>query len=125
MLLFSTEFDTGLLTNPEDFTPAIKERLQMIFIDEGMSEKFGISKSEIQKKNMDGALDLIKSARSLLSSQEIEQENTVETRPAPIADAVKNLILSARKQFQDGNVLGGVTSILDALLLFNPSNVGL
>ena len=69
---------------------------------------------------MDGALDLIKDARLLIHSQDIDLEKTAETEPAPVAEAVKNLISDAKNQFQSGMALKGVTSILDALLLFKP-----
>jgi len=101
-----TLLDAIILTNPKGY------------VSDDFEKKIQEAKSEIQKTNMDGALEAVKEARFLLSSQKIEQEKEVDARPAPVAEAVKKLILSAKKQFQDGNVLEGVTSILDAHLLF-------
>ena len=90
------------------------------FISEEFDGKITEAKSEIQKKNVDSALDFIKEARKLLISQEIEQIKAIDTGPAPISEAVKTLILGAKDHFQAGNVLEGISSILDALLLFKP-----
>lgn len=100
--------DAIILTNPKGF------------ISDDFEGKIQEAKKEIQKKNMDGALDLIKDARLLIHSQDIDLEKTAETEPAPVAEAVKNLISDAKNQFQSGMALKGVTSILDALLLFKP-----
>ena len=90
------------------------------FISDDFEMKIREAKSEIQKENINGALDLIKSARFLLTSQELKQEDAVENNPAPIAEAVKTLIIGAKNQFLEGNALEGTKSILDALLLFKP-----
>ncbi len=100
--------DTIILTNPKGF------------ISGDFDLKIQEAKSEIQKTNMVGALDLIKEARFLLGSLNIEPEIADKTGPAPVADAVKTLILAAKDQFQAGKAVEGVTSILDALLLFRP-----
>jgi len=100
--------DVIILTNPKGY------------ISDDFDGKIQEAKSEIQKKNIDETLDLIKDARLLLVSQEIKQEKTVDTEPGPVAEAVKTLILRAKDQFQAGEALEGVTSILDALLLFKP-----
>jgi len=109
-----------ILTGIESLLDAIVLTNPKGFISDDFDGKIREAKSEIQKENIDGALDLIKSARFLLSSQEIKQEDAVETNPAPIAEAVKTLILGAKNQFLEGNALEGITSILDALLLFKP-----
>ncbi len=100
--------DTIILTNPEGF------------ISEDFDLKIQEAKREIQNTNMVETLDLIKEARFLLGSQEIEQEKADETGPTPVADAVKTLILAAKDQFQEGKAVDGVISILNALLLFKP-----
>ena len=100
--------DVIILTNPKGY------------ISDDFDGKIQEAKSEIQKKNIDGALDLIKDARFLLVSQEIKQETTADTESAPVAEAVNTLILSAKDLFQEGKALEGVTLILDALLLFKP-----
>lgn len=100
--------DAIILTNPKGY------------ISNDFEKKIKEAKSEIIKKNMESALNLIRDARLLLTSQEIEQERTVDTEPGPVAEAVKTLILGAKDQFQGGKALEGVTSILDALLLFSP-----
>ncbi len=100
--------DAVVLTNPKGY------------ISDDFDEKIQNARSEIIKKNMEVSLDLIMDARLLLVSQEIKQERTVDTEPAPIAEAVKTLILNAKDQFQAGKALEGITSVLDALLLFKP-----
>lgn len=100
--------DAVLLTNPKGY------------ISDDFDEKIRNARSEITKKNMEVSLDLIRDARLLLVSQEIKQERTVDTEPAPVAEAVKTLILNAKDQFQAGKALEGITFVLDALLLFKP-----
>ncbi len=100
--------DAIILTNPKRY------------ISDDFDEKIQEAKSEIIKKNMDSALDLIRDARLLLISQEVEQEKTVDTEIGAVAEAVKTLILGAKDQFQTGKALEGVKSILDALLLLKP-----
>lgn len=100
--------DAIILTNPKGY------------ISDAFDEKIQNARSEIIKKNMEVSLDLIMDARLLLVSQEIKQERTVDTEPAPVAEAVKTLILNAKDQFQAGKALEGITSVLDALLLFKP-----
>jgi len=100
--------DAIILTNPGGY------------ISDDFDVKIQEAKQEIQKKNMDETLDLISNARLLLVSQEIKQEKSVDIEPAPVAEAVKTLILDAKDQFQAGKTLEGVTSILAALLLFKP-----
>ena len=100
--------DVIILTNPKGY------------ISDDFDAKIQEAKNEIRKTNMDGALDLISNARLLLVSQEIKQEKSVDFEPAPVAEAVKTLILDAKDQFQAGKTLEGVMSILDALLLFKP-----
>ncbi len=100
--------DAIILTNPRGY------------ISDDFDVKIREGKSEIQKKNMDDALELIRDARLMLVSQDIKQEKSVDTEPVPAAEAVKTLILDAKDQFQAGKALDGVTSILDALLLFKP-----
>ncbi len=105
---------TITISRPDKLNSVTKEMLN------DFDEKIKEAKSEIIKKNMESALNLIRDARLLLTSQEIEQERTVDTEPGPVAEAVKTLILGAKDQFQGGKALEGVTSILDALLLFSP-----
>jgi hypothetical protein len=100
--------DAIILTNPRGY------------ISDDFDIKIQEAKKEIQKKNMDETLDLISNARLLVVSQEIKQEKSVDIEPAPVAEAVKTLILDAKDQFQAGKTLEGVTSILAALLLFKP-----
>ncbi len=100
--------DAIILTNPKGY------------ISDDFEKKIQNAKSEITKMNMDVSLDLIRDARLLLVSQEIKQEKTIDTEPAPVAEAVKALILNAKDQFKAGKAIEGITSILDALLLFKP-----
>jgi hypothetical protein len=44
----------------------------------------------------------------------------VETKPTPVAEAVRTLVLRAKDQSQVGEIIDGVTSVLDVLLLFKP-----
>jgi len=103
-----TLLDAIILTNPRGY------------ISDDFDAKIREAKSEITKKNLESAFDLIRDARLLLISQENEPEKTDDTEPEPVAEAVKTLILDAKDKFQEGKALQGVTSILDSLLLFKP-----
>lgn len=111
-----------ILTGIESLLDAIVLTNPKGFISDDFDGKIREAKSEIQKENIDGALDFIKDARFLLISQEqeIEQAKVDETGAGNVAEAVKTLILGAKDHFQSGKTLEGITSILDALLLFKP-----
>lgn len=101
--------DAIVLTNPKGY------------ISEEFEVKIGEAKGALAQQDMDGTFERIREARLMLSAPAvINEEDNVEVDPAPVAEAVKSLILQAKDQFQEGKAVEGVTSILEALLLFNP-----
>jgi len=112
--------DVVLLTKPREQIPDDFENIILAAKDQFQSGNIAEG-SELASE----ALHLYKSAtevteeKSREKSIELEQEPKKE-EPSPVAENVRDNILSAREEFKKGNADKGVILILESLSLFAP-----
>ena len=101
-----------LLTKPNEYMP------------EGFEDKIIEAKSHFQEGAVKKGVESVSKALELINPEEEKQIDVedvqMEEEPAPIAEIVKNKILSAIEQFKEGNSSEGVVLVLEALQLFSP-----
>ena len=110
--------DAVLLSKPSEYMP------------EGFEEKILLAKDQFQSGNMGNALESVSDALLLIKPpsdiaadkeepKEAEQMQESE-KVAPIAELIRDKILTAREQFKKGKTDEGIVLILESLLLFGP-----
>jgi hypothetical protein len=109
-----------LLTKPEEY------------MVEGFEKKISSARHQFQDRNITEGVELVSEALRMIESGEkaLEREEKKELEkvehlqkkdaPVPVAEIVKNKILAAHQEFQDGNADKGVVLLLESIRLFGP-----
>jgi len=110
--------DVVLLTKPGEYMP------------EEFENRILSAKSQFLSGNYKNAVELVSESLLLIKPAQDtpgDKENPANAEQAPkkekafpVAEKIKNYILSAMDKFKEGNVKQGVILILEALLLFSP-----